>query len=179
VIGDYPFHAITRAFRDTTLFPQVSALAQVSDHDWAVVPFLRSGERSWTAFGGIDNDKASTVAFHPEAGELKGPLDFAFALNRLSPSPVKSEQRAAIIGDGDFLSNTYVGNGGNRALGERIIDWLLGDDVLVDLPARGAPDRVISLSQEGLNAVTLGFLVALPLVLLGMGAGIAWRRRRR
>jgi len=179
VMGDYPFHAITRGFRDTTLLPQASALAQVSDHDWAVVPFLRSGERSWTAFGGIENDKASTVAFHPEAGELKGPLDVGFALNRLSPNPLKSEQRAVVIGDGDFLSNTYVGNGGNRALGERVLDWLLGDDVLVDLPSRGAPDRVVSLSQVGLNAVTFGFLVFLPLVLLGLGTGIAWRRRRR
>lgn len=179
VLGDYPFHAITRGFKDSTLFPQASALAQVSDHDWAVVPFLRSGERSWTAFGGIDNDKPSTIAFHPEAGELKGPLDFGFALNRLSPSPARSEQRAVIVGDGDFLSNTYIGNGGNRALGERVIDWLLGDDVLVDLPTRGAPDRVISLSQDGLNALTFGFLVALPLLLLGLGVGIAWRRRRR
>lgn len=179
VLGDYPFHAITRGFKDSTLFPQASALAQVSDHDWAVVPFLRSGERSWTAFGGIDNDKPSTIAFHPETGELKGPLDFGFALNRLSPSPARSEQRAVIVGDGDFLSNTYIGNGGNRALGERVIDWLLGDDVLVDLPTRGAPDRVIALSQDGLNALTFGFLIALPLFLLGLGVGIAWRRRRR
>jgi ABC-type uncharacterized transport system involved in gliding motility auxiliary subunit len=179
VLGAYPFHAITRGFRESTLFPQVSGLAQVSDHDWAVVPFLRSGERSWTAFGGIDNAKPSTVAFHPETGELKGPLDFGFALNRLSPSPDRNEQRAVVIGDGDFLSNTYIGNGGNRALGERVLDWLLGDDVLVDLPTRGAPDRVISLSQEGLNAISFGFLIALPLILLGLGVGIAWRRRRR
>ncbi|SDG11661.1 DUF4350 domain-containing protein [Dyella sp. 333MFSha] len=179
VLGDYPFHAITRGFRESTLFPQVSGLAQVSDHDWAVVPFLRSGERSWTAFGGIDNARPSTIAFHPEAGELKGPLDFGFALNRLSPSPDRNEQRAVVIGDGDFLSNTYIGNGGNRALGERVLDWLLGDDVLVDLPTRGAPDRVISLSQEGLNAISFGFLIALPVTLLGLGVGIAWRRRRR
>jgi ABC-type uncharacterized transport system involved in gliding motility auxiliary subunit len=84
-----------------------------------------------------------------------------------------------VIGDGDFLSNTYIGNGGNRALGERVLDWLLGDDVLVDLPTRGAPDRVISLSQEGLNAISFGFLIALPVTLLGLGVGIAWRRRRR
>jgi ABC-type uncharacterized transport system involved in gliding motility auxiliary subunit len=77
------------------------------------------------------------------------------------------------------LSNTFVGNGGNRALGERIFDWLLGDDVLVDLPARGAPDRVLQLSQSALGAVTVGFLFVLPLVLLGLGLGIAWRRRRR
>lgn len=179
VSADYPFHAITRGFRDTTLFPQTSALAQVSEHDWAVVPFLRSGERSWTAFGGIDNTTVSTIAFHPENGELKGPLDFGFALNRLSPSPAKAEQRAVVIGDGDFLSNTYVGNGGNRALGERIVDWLLGDDVLVDLPGRGAPDRAIALSQNGLNALSFVFLIALPVLLLALGGGIAWRRRRR
>ncbi|TCV96212.1 ABC transporter family protein [Luteibacter rhizovicinus] len=178
-LGDYPFHAVTHGFRLTTLFPQVAALAQVSDHDWAVVPFLRSGDRSWTAFHGIDNDKPSTIRFDPAAGELKGPLDFGFALNRLSPRPDRSEQRAMIVGDGDFLSNTFVGNGGNRALGERMFDWLLGDDVLVDLPSRGAPDRVIRLSQDALNMLTLGFLIALPMLLLGAGAFIAWRRRRR
>ncbi|OZB72523.1 MAG: ABC transporter, partial [Lysobacterales bacterium 13-68-4] len=106
-------------------------------------------------------------------------LDFGFALTRLSPSPTKREQRAAVIGDGDFLSNTYLGNGGNRALGERVFDWLLGDDTLVDLPPRGAPDRFLQLSQAGLNAVTFGFLALLPLLLLLGGGLVVWRRRRR
>ncbi|MBB3226302.1 ABC-type uncharacterized transport system involved in gliding motility auxiliary subunit [Luteibacter sp. Sphag1AF] len=177
-LGDYPFHAVTRGFRLTTLFPQVAALAQVSDHDWAVVPFLRSGDRSWTAFHGIDNDKPSTIRFDAAAGELKGPLDFGFALNRLSPRPDRSEQRAMVVGDGDFLSNTFLGNGGNRALGERMINWLLGDDVLIDMPSRGAPDRVVPLTQTTLNALTFG-LLALPLALIIAGTLIAWRRRKR
>jgi LPXTG-motif cell wall-anchored protein len=84
-----------------------------------------------------------------------------------------------VIGDGDFLSNTYLGNGGNRALGERIFDWLLGDDALVNLPPRGAPDRFLRLSQGQLNAVSLGFLAVLPLLLLAIGGWIVWRRRRR
>ncbi|MGN6329099.1 MAG: GldG family protein [Rhodanobacter sp.] len=177
--GDYPPQAITRGFTFTTLFPQASALAQVSQRAWAVAPFLRSGPQSWTEFQPIANDATSNIRFDAAAGELKGPLDFGLALSRLSPSPDKSEQRAVVIGDGDFLSNTFLGNGGNRALGERVFDWLLGDDKLVDLPPRGAPDRLLQISQGGLNAISVGFIVVLPLLLMLIGGAITWRRRRR
>lgn len=177
-LGDYPQHAITRGFQLTTLFPQVSALAMAARTDWKVAPFLRSSAQSWTEFKPIDNAQASTIQYDASAGELKGPLDFGFALSRLSPSPDKAEQRVVVIGDGDFLSNTFLGNGGNRALGERIFDWLLGDDALVNLPPRGAPDRVLQITQAQLSVVTLGFLAVLPLLLLLIGGFIVWRRRR-
>ncbi len=178
-LGSYPPQAITRDFQLTTLFPQVSALAQVARTKWAVQAFLRSSPQSWTEFKPIDNTETSGIRFDPEAGELKGPLDFGFALSRLSPSPDKSEQRAVVIGDGDFLSNTFLGNGGNRALGERVFNWLLGDDKLVNLPPRGAPDRLLEISQGELNALSFGFLIGLPSLLLLIGGAIVWRRRRR
>lgn len=178
-LGDYPPQAITSGFTLTTLFPQVSALAQVRQAQWSVHAFLRSSAQSWTEFQPIDNSKPSDIRYDAAAGELKGPLDFGFALSRLSPSPDKSEQRAVVIGDGDFLSNTFLGNGGNRALGERVFDWLLGDDKLVNLPPRGAPDRLLQISQGELNTVSFGFLIGLPLLLLLIGGFIVWRRRRR
>jgi len=178
-LGSYPPQAITHGFQLTTLFPQVSALAQVARSQWAVQAFLRSSPQSWTEFQPIDNSKTSDIRFDAATGELKGPLDFGFALSRLSPSPDKSEQRAVVIGDGDFLSNTFLGNGGNRALGERVFNWLLGDDKLVDLPPRGAPDRLLEISQGELNALSFGFLLGLPLLLLLIGGVTVWRRRRR
>jgi ABC-type uncharacterized transport system involved in gliding motility auxiliary subunit len=177
-LGDYVPNPITRGFTLTTLFPQVSALAQIAQGDWAMHAFLRSSAQSWTEFKPIDNTQASDIRFDASLGELKGPLDFGVALSRLSPSPDKSEQRVVVIGDGDFLSNSFLGNGGNRALGERVFDWLLGDDKLVDLPPRGAPDRIMQISQSELGAVSVGFLVVLPLLLLLIGGSIVWRRRR-
>ena len=167
VLGDYPPSDITRGFTLTTLFPEVAPLAEVNKSDWQIAAFLRSSPQASTqAMGGS------------QANTLKGPLDFGFALSRLSPSPAKSEQRVVAIGNGDFLSNSYLGNGGNRALGERIFDWLLGDDALINMPPRGAPDRVLMVSQGELDALSIAYIAAVPLLLLVVGGLIAWRRRR-
>ncbi|MDO1528923.1 Gldg family protein [Fulvimonas sp. R45] len=177
-VGQYPAQAITRGFALATLFPQVAPLAEADASQWKIEPLLRSGAQSWNELQPVDDAHPSTIRYDAGSGELKGPLDFGFALSRLSPDPGKNVQRAVVIGDGDFLSNSFLGNGGNRALGERVFDWLLGDDALVDLPPRGAPDRVLRLSQAGLDALGIGFIVGLPLLLLIAGGFIAWRRRR-
>jgi len=178
-VGAYPPQAITRGFALTTLFPQAAALAEADGSQWKIQPLLRSGPQSWTELQPIDDAHPSTIRYDAASGELKGPLDFGFALSRLSPTPDKTQQRVVAIGDGDFLSNSFLGNGGNRALGERIFDWLLGDDVLVDLPPRGAPDRTLTLSQGGLDTLSIGFIAGVPLLLLVIGGLVAWRRRRR
>ncbi len=179
VANDYPPHAITRGFQVNTLFPQVAALAAASGAPWSIHPILSSSAQSWNQIAAIDPTQASTIKYDASLGELRGPLDFGFALSRLSPSPDKSEQRAVVIGDGDFLSNTYLNNGGNRAFAQRVFDWLLGDDALVSLPPRDAPDRIIHLTQTDLALMTWGWLVAVPLLLLVIGIVIGVRRRRR
>jgi ABC-type uncharacterized transport system involved in gliding motility auxiliary subunit len=166
-LGDYPPSAITRGFTLATLFPEVAPLAQTRKSEWKIDPILRTSPQATT-------QSLDTTVLAP----LKGPLDFGFALSRLSPSPAKSEQRVVVIGNGDFLSNSFLGNGGNRALGERIFNWLLGDDQLLSMPPRGAPDRALNVSQAELDVLSIGFIVALPLLLLVIGGLITWRRRR-
>jgi ABC-type uncharacterized transport system involved in gliding motility auxiliary subunit len=177
-VAQYPPNPITLGFQLATRFPQVAALARTGADGWTATPLLRSSAQSWTEFHAIDNAHPSAVHFDAAAGEFKGPLDFGFSLARLSPSPDKREQRAVMVGDGDFLSNAYLGQGGNRALGERIFNWLLGDDALINVPHEGVPDRVLRIGQAELDAASLGFMVLLPLLLLVIGGLIAWRRRR-
>jgi len=179
VANDYPPQAITRGFAVNTLFPQAAALAAASGAPWSIHPILSSSAQSWNQIAAIDPTQPSTIKYDAGSGELRGPLDFGFALTRLSPSPAKSEQRVVVIGDGDFLSNMYLNNGGNRAFGQRVFDWLLGDDALVSLPPRGAPDRLIHLTQADLAIMTWGWLIVVPLVLLIVGITIGVRRRRR
>jgi ABC-type uncharacterized transport system involved in gliding motility auxiliary subunit len=180
-LAKYPAHAITKGFALTTLLPQPAALAQLANPAWDVKPILRSSDKSWNETGHIPKagEAADTVSQDAAAGEIPGPLDLGFALSRVSPRPGKREQRVVVIGDGDFLSNSFLGNGGNRELGQRVFDWLLGDDDQISVPDRSAPDRALTLSQTALGVLGFVFLVALPLVIAATGALIWWRRRRR
>lgn len=178
-MSTYPPHAITRGFELTTLLPQAAALAQLGAARWDLKPILRSGAQSWSESSAIPKNSETTIRYDENTDELRGPLDLGFALSRLSPRPDRREQRAAVIGDGDFLSNSFLGNGGNREFGQRLFNWLLADDALIEVPDRGAPDREIALSQNGLAALGLGFLIGLPALLVGLGGAIWWVRRRR
>jgi LPXTG-motif cell wall-anchored protein len=47
------------------------------------------------------------------------------------------------------------------------------------VPDKSAPDRTLSLTQGELGALSVAFLVGIPLVLAASGMLIWWRRRRR
>lgn len=180
-ISRYPAHPVTRNLELATLFPQAAALAQLSPARWDIKPILRTGATSWTETGAIPKagEASDTIRFDPEAGEIRGPLDLSLALSRLSPRPGQREQRAVVVGDADFLSNSFLGNGGNREFGQRIFNWLLQDDALIEIPDRGAPDRLLGLDQTGLAVLGFAFLLGLPFALVAAGGIIWWRRRRR
>lgn len=82
-----------------------------------------------------------------------------------------------VIGDGDFLANTYLGNAGNLDLGLRLFNWLTFDDQFIDIPAKTASDRKLQLTENTVMVMGFGFLVILPLLLIATGIFI-WRRRK-
>jgi ABC-type uncharacterized transport system involved in gliding motility auxiliary subunit len=175
VTTHYPSSTITNGFDVNTVFPQAAVLAALSGAEWNTQPILQSGAHSWNQTAPVD---PAQVAFDPDSGELKGPLTFGYALSRLSPSPDKNQQRVVVIGDGDFLSNAYLSDAGNQAFGERVFDWLLGDDALASVPP-AAPDIALKPTRAELGILTFGYLIALPVILILIGLAISWRRRRR
>ncbi len=176
--GAYGDHPLLAGFRMVTLFPLAAGI-EVEGGGWRATPLVRSGTRSWASSAPRDGELRFTAG-----RDTRGPLALAVALSRRLDEvqrerhPGRREQRVVVVGDGDFLSNTYLGNGGNLDLGLRILEWLAGEDALVEVPARRAPDLQLTLSRPRMLVIGLGALLGLPGLLLAGGA-LVWRTRRR
>lgn len=174
-IADYGPHPITEKLRTPALLPQAAALAIQPSTGWKTSVLLESQSRSWTETGPPDGP----LRFDPDSAERSGPLTVGVALSRPRPDAAPLQQRVVVIGDGDFLSNTYLGNGANRELGLNMFNGLTWDDTPILIPPRTAPDPNLSLSASALALMAAVFLIGLPAMLLASGWLIWFRRRRR
>jgi len=177
IIPDYPMHEITRNMENTiTLFPQACALEVTAPEGWQAEPLLTTLDRAWTEIGPI----SGTIRFDQDSDERMGPLDIGYILTRESgDEDHPGQQRVAVIGDSDFLSNTYLGNAGNINLGLALFNWLNHDDRFIAITARTATDVNLELGKIAQAVIGFGFLFIIPLALLAAGVGIWWRRRNR
>ena len=80
---------------------------------------------------------------------------------------------------GDNAMTPFLGNGGNLELGLNIIHWLTHDDAFIAIQPKAAPDQTLALDRNAQIAISLGFLIILPLGLLIAGFTIWLRRRKR
>ncbi len=189
--SDYITHPITQGFQTITVYPVTAALKISEETDFKPVALLSSAAQSWTETGSI----AGKIRFDADGDEKQGPLAFTYALTRPSNGAIDKallsateglgaesvqaqEQRIVVVGDGDFLSNSYIGNVGNLDMGLRMVNWLIHDDRFIDIPAKIATDKSLQLSQTSVAMIGFGFLVVIPLLLMGTGFYI-WRKRKQ
>lgn len=175
-IVDYAPHPITSALRSPTLLPQAVALEIQPVADWRATALLESPSSSWTETGALD----APFQFNADAAERAGPLTVGVALSRPKPGAADAaQQRVVVIGDGDFLSNAYLGNGANLELGLNALNWLVRDEALILIPSRTAPDPDLNLSEGALAGLAALFLLILPGGFMSSGWLIWLYRRRR
>jgi ABC-type uncharacterized transport system involved in gliding motility auxiliary subunit len=165
----YGAHPIVRSFRLNTLFPFARALEANAMEGWTTTSLVDAAPRGWVETG----DLGGRIVFD-EGHDMPGPVTIAVALERRRD---EKDQRIVVVGSGYFLANTYLGNGGNLDLGVNMVNWLTGDDRLIAIQPRSAPDVSLTLSRGWLAALVIVFLIALPLAFLLAGAWVWWRRR--
>lgn len=182
LITSYPSHPITRDFQYISIFPKAAGIVHSNvKKQWKVSPFLQTVPRSWSETGELKG----AVDYSADK-DFVGPLTIGLALtlkdegekenNQQQAKEIK-HQRIVILGDGDFLSNTYLGNQGNLNLGHNIINWIANDDNFISIPSSSAVDTQLNIS--GLVGAIIGliFLIVLPLGLLVSGTYIWYKRR--
>ena len=179
--AEYPKHDITLSMETLTLYPQAVGLKLIPPPGWTSNNLLRTNSRSWSETGEIDG----SIQFN-KGSDIAGPFTIGAALTRNIPAsdtqtiPGKpTMQRVVVIGDGDFLSNAYLGNGGNLKMGINVINWLAHDDTFIDIPVNMASDKNLQLSPMAQGFIGIGFLFIIPLTFAGTGLFVWLSRRKR
>jgi ABC-type uncharacterized transport system involved in gliding motility auxiliary subunit len=172
LLEEYPQHPISQRLQAPILLPHAASLGVLEEQAWEMQPLLVSSARHRLV---LDYDGDAVTLAAPKGAER---LLLAAALSRtLGEGEQARLQRAVVVGDGDFLSNTYIGNGANLQLGLNIVDWLTESEVFLDLYTQAAPDQRLDLSRGATLFIGFGFLLGLPLAFLGLGGWRWWRRR--
>ncbi|HWU67892.1 MAG TPA: DUF4350 domain-containing protein [Stenotrophobium sp.] len=176
---DYPPNPVTQGLDQVTLFPLVRSLvADKTPPGWKAEPLLKTNEISWLATGDISKGVTGK-----RPGDIAGPLNIGMTLTReyKDPKDAKAKprpQRIALIGDADFLSNTFLGQLGNQQLGLNLVQWLASRDAQLNIDIKQAPDTSLYLPGWAVIAIGGGFILLLPLLLIGGGI-TRWAIRRR
>lgn len=176
---DYYPHAITKTLSYNTLFPISRGIKASTSSLWDYTIIAQSLERSWSESQGLDSE----IVFNSSSGDIPGPIPIVIALERIltsdSATPDKASQRIVVAGDSEFLANGYIGMGANLILGENIISWLVGDDDLIAVEIKNAPDTQLQLNDIEILIIAVGFFMVLPAGLLFTGFFIWYKRRQR
>lgn len=178
LINSYTSHAITNNFQYISIFPKAVGINH-SDikQDWTASSFLQTVPRSWSETGILKG----AVDYNADK-DFVGPLTIGLSLmqnnkKEENANPKNNKQRIVILGDGDFLSNTYLGNQGNLNLGHNIFNWVSNDDDFISIPSSTAVDTQLNVSELMGAIIGLFTLVLLPLGLLISGIFIWYKRR--
>lgn len=175
----YGEHPITTNFMLRTLFPeshQVTAKG-TDENGWKVSNLVEVAPNGWLA---ADKLAKGAKPVFDEKKDTRGPINIGVALER---EYGKKGQRIVVMGNANFLSNTFITNGGNLDFGVNIVNWLAGDDNLITIQPMPLKDINVSIpdtDQGRIVAWTVfhSFQYFIPLGFMIAGFYLWWKRRR-
>lgn len=166
----YPPHPVTHNFNLITVFPYARAIAWDEGREWQHTTLVEAASRGW-----VSSRPLQGKPVFDKSHDIPGPLTIALALQR---NINDRDQRVIVVGSGSFLANAYSGNGGNLDLGVNMVNWLTNEEKLIATQPRAVKDGTITLSRTQLGVISAVFMIALPALLMLVGAVKWWRRRR-
>ncbi|MGE0557478.1 MAG: GldG family protein [Burkholderiales bacterium] len=169
VAANYARHAVVGTLQYNTLFPHARQIGADDSAGWRITPLIDVAPRGWVEVG-----KLGAKPVFDKSRDFPGPVNVASAFERTVGD---REQRVIVVGTGHFLSNSFIGNGGNLVLGTGMLNWLAGEDALVAIDPRPAPDTQIDIDGVRLYLIAFVVLILLPITFAATGFTVWWRRR--
>ena len=178
----YGDHTITRNFQLRTLFPEAHEIdAKASDEfGWKVGRLVEVAPNGWLESDLVKNGGKNQKAVFDEKTDKRGPINIGVALERIYG---KKGQRVVIMGNANFLSNTFITNGGNLDFGVNIVNWLAGDDTLITIQPMPLKDINVTIPNDDKGRAVAwmvfhSFQYFIPFGFFVAGFWLWWKRKK-
>ncbi len=177
LVVQYEADPITKDLTNTaTLFPFATAVkSSTKAMPGAEFRLLaKTSDKSWAT----SDVHAKQISFR-EGKDEKGPLALAGAgaYKAMGAPDETKEGRYVVCGSSDFLANAILGFNGNKDLFLNMMNWLSSDEDLISIRPKDPEDRGVNLTAAQMRLVFYFSLVFVPLLVIGGGLGVWWKRR--
>jgi ABC-2 type transport system permease protein len=159
------------------VFESAASFNTIKQGDFGITPFLRTDSTFiWNKMAAI-NTRALNITYAPEEGDVKASFNAGLLLKRRLDN---KEQRIALIGDADFMSNREeIERQGQMPLTRQIFKWLSMDEFPVDIVIPNSMDTQLALNSKSLLLLKTIFVWMLPGFLIVVGALLLVKRNRK
>jgi gliding motility-associatede transport system auxiliary component len=160
--------------------------AASEDAGLSVAKVLQSSDESWLEL----NPAATPATYEVDKGDRRGPVVLGGAADHSEAKPTGETRlpgdkpsiartRLLAFADADWASNAYLENSSNDRLLVNSLNWLASEEDLVAIPGVDPDLRRLALTPAERRLMGIGSIGAIPAVVLLIGAGVWFRRRRR
>jgi len=184
VISDYPSHEITKDFNIASFFPVACSVIPKpkTDQGIKVQSLARTSRDSWAETNRklLDQGKAA----FDEGQDLRGPVSVAVVATIEQNSTKEGEKgkpnkaRLVVYGDSDFVKNAYLHISGNKDLFLNTVSWLAEEEDLISIRPKTPQSVPVFLTASQARLIFWFPVIFLPAMVLTVGLGIVYRRRR-
>ena len=187
VVVSYGTHPITRNFNMMTFYPTARSVqvmqGKKAEMNFNLTVLAETGKASW----GETNRKMLNEgkAQFDKGQDLPGPVPLA-AVCEVTPEGMtklvgklreKNRPRIVVVGDPDFVTNSYFGLSGNGIFFTNIVNWLAEEGILIAIPPKNKETQPLTLTRnQGIFSFWIN-VVAIPLIVVIIGLVVFIRRR--
>jgi ABC-type uncharacterized transport system involved in gliding motility auxiliary subunit len=115
-----------------------------------------------------------------QSSDRKGPFNLMVAIEQTNAAKDTKPTRVVALGGAALVSDqltTQLQAPGNMPLMDNAINWLAGQDKIIDVPVRTTQPNAIFLTDAQRQLVLLGYPFLLPILVAAIGVVFFFRRR--
>ncbi|MFQ5645398.1 MAG: GldG family protein [bacterium] len=189
VINNYNKHPITEGFTIASFLPLTRSVTplpydKINKEKIDPVSLAFTSQGSWA-----ETDLKSPEISFDDGKDTAGPVSVMVAVRTTAEKPEKQpkkpenkkkEEEGALVvmGDSDFVNNSYYNLSGNSDLFLNIISWLAEEGDLVCLRPKPKTARALAMTDDQVNLLFYLTVLVMPLLVIISGV-VVWSTRRK